>query len=267
MRKYFFLGLISSAAIFTSCSSNDDNENNQPVEKRLLVSKITTTYYDNPAGPETNVATFEYNNQGELIKSLSEGRSSTYEYNNGKLVKASYYNPDQTLDYYSAFTYNGDQLTETKAIYTNPDSNRKYTYTYLPNGKLASSVLCQDENCSYPGTSAYTYNGDNISSDTSVMGGTMSFTHKNEYTYDDKLSPFTNTNKYLRLMREGANSLSKNNYTTEKISYKNSDGTWTQSQNITYTIQYNSSQMPVQVIGKEANGNNYVQYNYEYITQ
>ncbi|REC74617.1 hypothetical protein DRF60_17185 [Chryseobacterium elymi] len=267
MKKYLFLGLMGSATIFTSCSSDDNEIINESSEKKLLLSKVTTIYYDNPSNPETTVSTFEYNSQGELIKMLSGGRSSVFEYSNGKPTKVNYYTPTQTLEYYAVFNYNGNQLVDIKAIYTNPGFNRKSTYTYNSNGKLVSSTHCQSEDCSNPGTSTYTYGGDNISVETSTLGGTISSTYKREFSYDDKLSPFTNTNKYMRIMIEGAYSLSKNNYTAEKISYRNSDGSWTQNQSNTYTIQYNSAQLPIQVVGKQANGNNYVQYNYEYITQ
>lgn len=64
----------------------------------------------------------------------------------------------------------------------------------------------------------------------------------------------------------GAYTLSPNNYTTEKISYKTNSGSWTESQVNTYEIQYNSAQLPTQVTGKDANGNNTVKYNYEYIS-
>ncbi|MCT2406015.1 hypothetical protein NZD88_00425 [Chryseobacterium antibioticum] len=266
MKKYFLLGLMSSATILTNCSSDDDSINN-PAEQKLLLSKITTVYYDNPSNPETSVATFEYNNQGELMKMLSEGRASVFEYNSGKPTKISYYTPSQTLEYYTVFNYSGDQLVNTKAIYTNPDFNRKSTYTYNSNGKLISSTLCQSEDCSNPSTSTYAYNGDNISTETSTIGGSIISAYKREFSHDDKLNPFTYMNKYLKIMMERAYSGNKNNYITERLSYKNNDGSWTQNQNITYTIQYNSAQLPVQVVGKETNGNNYVQYNYEYITQ
>lgn len=255
---------MGSAAIFTSCSSNDDNNIS---EKKLLLSKITTTYYDNPANPETNVSTLEYNTQGELIKTLSDGRVSTFEYSNGKPTKVNYYNNHQTLEYYTVFYYNADKLVNIKAIYTNPNSNRKSTYTYNANGQLTSSTLCQSEDCSNPSSNSFTYNGDNVLTETYVMGGTIAFSTKREFSYDDQLNPFTNTNKYLKIMMEGAYNLSKNNYTIEKVSYKNSDGAWIQNQTITYSTQYNSSHLPVQVIGKEADGTTSVRYNYEYITQ
>ena len=110
----------------------------------------------------------------------------------------------------------------------------------------------------------YTYNGNNISSEISETGG--SFGTRIDFSYDDKLNPYTNLNKYLRITMRGAYVISKNNYLIEKISYK-SNGVWIQNQTRTSTIQYNSAGLPTQVISKEANGSLAAQYNYEYITQ
>ncbi|SMO76100.1 hypothetical protein SAMN06265171_106181 [Chryseobacterium rhizoplanae] len=267
MKNFLFLGLMSSVLFFNSCSSNDDNDGtNTPSEPKVLLSKVTIVYYDNPAQPQTSIQTLEYNNQGELIKTLSSSGSSEFEYSNGKPTKTTYYRPDGTVDYYSAYTYNGDLLTTVKAIYTsNPDYNRTITYNYNTNGQMISSSLCQSPACSNPIVDTFTYDGNNISSETSEGGGS-SYSTKIVYSYDDKLNPYININKYLKIMMGGAYAASKNNYLTEKISFK-SNGVWTQNQTRTSTIQYNSAGFPVQVVSKEANGSLSAQYNYEYITQ
>ncbi|MDF2831383.1 MAG: hypothetical protein K0Q82_489 [Chryseobacterium indoltheticum] len=259
---------MSSVVFFNSCNSTDEYELiTDPVQQRILLSKVTTVYYDNPANPQTTVSTLEYNNQGQLIKTSSAGRNSINEYDaTGKPVKTDYYKTDGTLEYYALYTYNNDQLHNVKAIYSDTNLNRTINYTYS-NGKVATSTLCQTANCSNPSISSYTYNGDNITLETSEMGGSVSFSTKNEYLYDNQLNPYTFTNKYFRIMMGGAYALSKNNYASERISFKDSAGNWVQNQNIIYEIQYNSAQLPVQVIGKAANGNNYVKYNYEYILQ
>ncbi|AZA60915.1 hypothetical protein [Chryseobacterium indoltheticum] len=268
MKKYFFLSLMSSVVFFNSCNSTDEYELiTDPVQQRILLSKVTTVYYDNPANPQTTVSTLEYNNQGQLIKTSSAGRNSINEYDaTGKPIKTNYYKTDGTLEYYALYTYNNDQLQNVKAIYTDTSLNRTINYAYS-NGKVSTSTLCQTADCSNPGISSYTYNGDNITVETSEMGGTITSFTKNEYLYDNQLNPYTFTNKYFRIMMGGAYALSKNNYASERISFKDSAGNWVQNQNIIYEIQYNSAQLPVQVIGKAANGNNYVKYNYEYILQ
>lgn len=268
MKNYLFLGIMGTALLFSSCSSDDDNEgtNISSGQPQLLLSKVTTVYYDKPSQPETTVSNLSYNNQKQLIKTVSAGRTSTFEYDNtGKPSKTNYYNSDGSLDYYSAYTYNGDQLTNIKAIYANSDGNRTVTYNYNTNGQMISSTLCQNPECSSPAIDTYIYNGNNISSETSTWGGFTTYNSKRDFSYDDKLNPYTNINKYLKIMMGNAYSLSENNYLVEKISDKD-NGVWQQNQTITYTIQYNSSNLPVQVIGTDANGKKYVQYNYEYIT-
>lgn len=263
MKRFLSAAVISFGLFVNSCSNNDENaETTDPVtESQTLLSKITTVYYDNPANPETTISTLEYNSQRQIIKISFDGRSSTYEYDtSGKPVKTNYYKADGSLEYYNTYSYNGDQLEKTMAIYSNPDYNRIITYTYN-NGKVTSSTLLQSASNAI--TDSYIYNGENISSEIHESGGIIPAI-KREYSYDNKSNPFTHFNKYLKIMMGGAYALSPNNYTTEKISYKTGAGTWTESQLNTYEIQYNEAQLPIQVIGKDANGNNTVKYNYEY---
>lgn len=268
MKKYFFLSLIGSVTLLNSCESTDENELiTDPVEQRILLSKVTTVYYDNPASPQTTVSTLEYNSQGQLSKTVSSGESSVIEYNSaGRPFKINHYKADGTLDYYSSFGYNGENLTNIQAIYDDTSLNRTINYTYS-NGKVATSTLCQTTDCSNPFISTYTYNGDNITVETSEMGSGISSSTKREFLYDNQLNPFSFTNKYFRIMMGGAYAISKNNYASEKISFKDSSGNWVQNQQIIYDITYNSAQLPTQVIGKTSSGANYVKYNYEYILQ
>lgn len=264
MKIKLLLGLAGAVAFFNSCSS-DNYDMINPSGQKLLLSKVTTTYYDDPTKPETAVETLEYNSQGELIRMQSKGRSSTFEYSNGKPVKINYYNDKQILEYYMDFTYQGDQLTGNKAFYSNPNNNRTYSYTYNSNGQLISSTLCQSADCSKPGTISYTYNGNNVSVETSSTGGNFSITDKSEYTYDNKLTPYANTNKYLKVMMGRAMKLSENNYLTDKNSFQDNDGSWKPSETTKYTLQYNNAGLPVQASGIGNDGNLSVQYNYEYI--
>ncbi|WP_123942055.1 hypothetical protein [Chryseobacterium sp. G0186] len=195
----------------------------------------------------------------------SKDGTTTFEYNNDKPVKSNYYNKKQELEYYAAFSYNGNLLTSIKAIYTNPDFNRTSYYTYNASGQLISSNLCQSEDCTHPTTRSYSYDGNNISSETFVLVGT-NYNNKREFSYDNKLNPYTNINKYLRITMEGAYTLSNSNYIIDKNSVKD-NGNWVLSETTTYTFEYNSSGLPVKAIGKGSDGNLSVQYNYEYIIQ
>lgn len=260
MKNYLFLGMMGAVVFFNSCSSNDDNSG-----QKLLLSKVTTAYYDNTSTPTPEEMILEYNDKGEVIKIKTTYNTSAFEYSNGKLVKSSHYNKEQQLEYYSVSSYNGDQLANVQYNYMNSINNSSVTYGYDSNGKIIHSTHCESPDCKEPTTSSLAYNGDNITVETNNFW--ESNTYKREFTYDNKLNPYTNVNKYLRIIIGGAYGISMNNYITEKITHKSKNGDWSNNQNITYSIQYNSSQLPVQVIGTEANGKKYVQYNYEYITQ
>ncbi|REC49380.1 hypothetical protein [Chryseobacterium pennipullorum] len=262
MKKHLVLGLMTSAILFSSCST----DNNEP-EKKLLLSKVTTIYYDNPSAPETVVETLEYDSQGQLVKMQSKGRSSIFEYNNGKPVKTTYYNDKQVMEYYLNFYYQGDRLTANKAVYTNSGFSRTYSYAYNASGQLTSSTLCQSEDCSDPRVSSFTYSGGNVSVETDVTSGTYGLAFKSEFSYDNKQSPYSNVNKYLRIMMGRAATLSTNNYLIDKSSSRVQNGSWSPGETTTYTIQYNNTGLPVQAIGKGSDGNLSVQYIYEYISQ
>lgn len=263
MKNKLLFCLVSGSFLLMNCSSDDRFD--EPVkvkEKKLLLSKISSVYYDNPENPETTISTLTYNDKGEMVKSNSEDGISVFEYDtDGKPLKALYYN-NNILAYTSIYKYSGDKLTSVKSVYDNPNFNREFSFTYNSVGKVTSTKLCQGENCNNPSTTTYTYIEDNISVETSSWG---MYSTKRDYQYDDHVNPFHYTNSYLKLVMGGAYVMSKNNYTTEKISNKNSDGNWLQSQAITYSFQYNSEKLPTEVIGKDQNGNNYVKYNYEYI--
>lgn len=260
---------MSSVVVLNSCENEDKIEYiTDSTEQRILLSKVTTVYYNNPANPQTSVATLEHNNQGQLIKISSENRITTLEYNNaGKLFKTIYYLANGTIDYYTSYTYNGDELKTVKAIYTNTSYNRTTTYIYT-NGKVTNTNLCQSTNCSNPSTNLYTYNGENISTEISSGNGISGIsTIKREFLYDNKKNPYSLINKDFRISVSGGQFLSENNYTSEKISQKDSSGNWVQLENINYEIQYNSAHLPIQIVGKTTTGANYVKYSYEYVVQ
>ncbi|UHO39427.1 hypothetical protein H5J24_04795 [Chryseobacterium capnotolerans] len=267
MKTYLFLGALSSVLFFSSCSGNDDNDTPNNPEAKIFLSKVTTVNYTNPSNINTSVVTFDYNSKKQLIKVSSQGRSTSFEYDTtGKLSKTNYYNTDGTSAYYTTCTYNENQLTTIKSIYPDSNGNTTKLYTYN-NDKITGTSLCSSLNCTIPSTSSYTYSGDNVSTEISFsdnIGGP--FTFKREFSYDNKINPYSLTNTYFRTYLAGTQFLSQNNYTSEKISRKDSEGNWIEIQNITYEIQYNSSQLPSKVIGKEANGKTLIEYNYEYIT-
>ncbi|MCS4301292.1 hypothetical protein [Chryseobacterium sp. BIGb0232] len=259
MKNYLFLGMISTAVFFNSCSSNDEN---QPTEKKLLLSKVTTNYFYKDTKTQIYIDKYEYNAQGELIKISNNNGFTTIEYDKDKPIKLNYHFDDQHKEnYYSEVYYNGNQINKIEQHY--PFITDKYItlkYTYNTNGQIASSSGCWSPDCSESNTTFYTYSGNNIS--VKKLSST-----KFEYFYDNKLSPYTYMNKYIKIWLErfGLDHINNNNnYIARKstISGEVSDFVNT----LTYTYEYNSSGLPVKGTGKDSDQFTFVQYNYEYIT-
>ncbi|KAA2224112.1 hypothetical protein [Chryseobacterium sediminis] len=265
MKIQFFIGLMSSFLFFNCSSNNEENETN-PSEPQILLSKATTVYHGNSTNPSTDVVKFDYNNQKQLIKISSENTISILEYDaTGKPSKINYQKTDGTGAYYKTCTYNGDQLTMVKTIYPTSTYNTAITYN---NGKVTATSLCESPNCTNPSTTSYSYSENNVSEENSISDGIGGAHHfKKEFSYDNRVNPYSLINRYFRIFMGGPQFLSQNNYTAEKISKKDNAGNWNQILNITYQIEYNNSQLPTQVIGKDDDGNEFVRYTYEYITQ
>lgn len=258
------LAIFSASICFTACSTDRD-DSAEPIEEKWLLTKITTTYYDNPDHPEVSVNSLEYNSKGQLIGGSSAAQSSVFEYDSsGKPVKTVYYNSDKSYAYTNNYVYEGEKLVNIHSVYDNPNYNRKVTYTYNPSGQVIGVKSCEQPDCSSPVTNTYTYANQNILSETTVWSSTFTTNTKREYAYDDKKNAYSTLNPYIRTMTGGAYALSENNYKTEKISYKDASGNWILNQNITYTIQYNAENLPTVVTGNDQNGQLYVAYKYEY---
>ncbi|MDR6489252.1 hypothetical protein J2799_003791 [Chryseobacterium vietnamense] len=265
MKNQLFVGLMSSFLFLSCSSSNDENNEPNPSDPQILLSKVTTVSYTSPSGPQTSIAKFDYNSQKQLLKITSENTTSVLEYDSaGKPSKITYQKPDGTVAYYKTFTYNGDQLTTVKTIYSDTHYNTAMTYT---NGKVTATSTCESSNCPIPSTMSYTYSGENVSEEISVNDGIGGpHINKREFSYDNKINPYSLLGKYFRAITGEAQFLSQNNYTTLKISGKDDAGNWNQILNFNYQIEYNNNQLPTQVMVKVDN-NDYAKYTYEYITQ
>ncbi|REC49381.1 hypothetical protein [Chryseobacterium pennipullorum] len=266
MKTQLCIGLMSSFLLF-NCSTNTE-ENNDPntSEPQILLSKTTTVYHANSTNPSTDVVKLDYNSQKQLVKMSSENRIAVLEYDlTGKPLKVNYEKPDGTGVYYKTCHYNGDQLTMVKTIYPTSTFNTTITYS---NAKVSSISICKSSNCTNPFTKSFLYIGDNVSEENSQGDGIGSPYHlKREFSYDSNVNPYSLINKYVRVFIGGPEFLSQNLSTTEKISTKYTSGNWTQIQNITYQVEYNNSQLPTLVVGKDDNGNEFVRRTYEYIIQ
>lgn len=256
MKTKLFVGLMGSVLFFYSCSSNDD-QTTAPPEKKILLSRVTSDYLGN----KTQVKTYDYNSQGELIKITFLRTTILFEYENGNPIKVSeYYN--QELTKFTVFKYNGNSVHTQDTDVLSTSSLKNKTYTYNSNGQLINYIDCGYYKCDPPPTNlpdytympdySYIYEKDNISvQNYKNYNGIFTTTG---FIYDNKLNPYTNIHKYLKLMVGGMNALSKNN------NIGNS-----KNNSVSKKIQYNENQLPAYELETQ-NGSIISQVYYEYIT-
>ncbi|HFK5584451.1 TPA: hypothetical protein ACGZ92_000634 [Elizabethkingia anophelis] len=257
MKKLYLLFVPLVFTLFMYCNSRDNNDSSDP--KKMMISKITVTSFDNPASPYTSVQSFKYNPSGDLIE-IRSNNSDNYvvvEYTaDKKISKMDHYKKNKGVEYTENFTYQNNQLIKIVAEYEDKAFNRIIDYAYDGSGNLKTRSICEGLPCSNPSKTTFYYSGANVSLRADSDGGS-SYIFVSDYTYDNKLNPSVNMNKYLRIVFAYQDLMGVNNILTEKI---NSNRT-----TITYAIDYNAEGLPVKSLGKDEKGNNWVQYNYEYI--
>ncbi|MCL1669442.1 hypothetical protein M2T82_15355 [Elizabethkingia ursingii] len=257
MKKLYLLFVPLVFTLFMSCNSRDNNDSSD--QRKMMISKITVTSFDNPASPYTSSIFYKYNSTGDVVE-ISSGNSGEYAAiayaADKKISKIDHYKKDKGIEYTENFTYLNDQLIKIVAEYENKAFNRIVDYTYDSNGNLKTTSICEGPPCGSPWKTTFDYTGNNVSRKTESGAGSSSVS-VNEYTYDSKSNPSVNMNKYLRIVFGYQDLIGANNILTEKI--------YTNRMTITYTIDYNAEGLPVKSLGKDEKGNNWVQYNYEYI--
>ncbi|MET7035508.1 hypothetical protein [Elizabethkingia miricola] len=257
MNKLYLLFVPLVFTLFMSCNSRDNNDSSD--QKKMMISKITVTSFDNPASPYTSSIFYKYNSIGDVVE-ISSGNSGEYAAiiyaADKKISKIDHYKKNKGIEYTENFTYLNDQLIKIVAEYENKAFNRIIDYTYDNNGNLKTTSICEGPPCGNPWKTTFDYIGNNVSRKTESGAGSSSIS-VNEYTYDNKSNPSVNMNKYLRIVFGYQDLIGSNNILTEKI--------YTNRMVITYTIDYNAEGLPVKSLGKDEKGNNWVQYNYDYI--
>ncbi|MCT4172994.1 hypothetical protein HZP56_08350 [Elizabethkingia anophelis] len=257
MKKLYLLFVPLVFTLFMSCNSRDNNDSSD--QKKMMISKITVTSFDNPASPYTSSIFYKYNSIGDVVE-IGSGNSGNYvtiEYTaDKKISKMDHYKKNKGVEYTENFTYQNNQLIKIVAEYEDKAFNRIIDYAYDGSGNLKTRSICEEPPCSNPSKTTFYYSGANVSSRADSDGGS-SYIFVSDYTYDNKLNPSVNMNKYLRIVFAYQDLMGANNILTEKI---NSNRT-----TITYAIDYNAEGLPVKSLGKDEKGNNWVQYNYEYI--
>ena len=260
MKKLYLLFIPLVFTLFMSCNSRDNrDDNDSSVQKKMMISKIMVTSFDNPASPYISSQAFKYNSAGDLVE-INWNNSDNYaviEYSADKKInKIDHYKKNKGVEYTENFTYQNNQLIQIVAEYENEAYNRIIDYTYYNNGNLKSSSICEGPPCGDPSKQTFYYSGNNVSRREDSGGGGY-YIFRSDYAYDDKPNPAVNMNKYLRIVFGYQDLMGANNILTEKI-YSN-------NMIITYTIDYNAEGLPVKSMGKDEKNRNWVQYEYEYV--
>ncbi|XJR84668.1 hypothetical protein ACH34I_12615 [Elizabethkingia anophelis] len=200
MKKLYLLFVPLVFTLFMSCNSRDNNDSSDP--KKMMISKITVTSFDNPASPYTSVQSFKYNPSGDLIEIRSNNSDNyvTVEYTaDKKISKMDHYKKNKGVEYTENFTYQNNQLIKIVAEYEDKAFNRIIDYAYDGSGNLKTRSICEGPPCSNPSKTTFYYSGANVSSRADSDGGS-SYIFVSDYTYDNKLNPSVNMNKYLRIV-------------------------------------------------------------------
>lgn len=171
-RFLYFFGILALIAGFaSSCSKDDDGEDNNSgngssVQKRL-VKEIRHSKYG--YGDKTTV--FEYDNSGRCIAEIENGEKTLYTYYDNKIISD---------DGYLIFTINANGLWE-----SSEHGHGKHTFTYDNQGHLISeySELEYEEG----ENTTYKWENGNV---TQEIGSTTTLTYK--YTNDVYTSPIEN---------------------------------------------------------------------------
>ncbi|MFW0736552.1 hypothetical protein [Flavobacterium sp. T12S277] len=238
--------------LFVSCSNEDGGKDTIPVEKSVLIKKLTETIYYSGQS-DVNVLDFAY--EKNVLKTVTSNNKnkSEFEYNGDKISKVNYFRDNVATDF-TTFYYNGDLLSYTLSG-ENQDEKTEYFYT---GGILASQKSGYFKGGKYIVFSevSYTFNqAKNVSQEKSKESMFGSETNsKSNYFYDDKNHPMKFMNKYYRLafVLEGFNGKSVNNLVSSEYFYPVTSETPGYTN---YEIVYNNDNFPIEIkkVSKSSN--------------
>ncbi|MFV9552585.1 hypothetical protein [Algibacter sp. PT7-4] len=232
--------LLSLLTLILSCSSNDDNgnENEQPTSEFKLV-KVEQFDNDNNL---TETTTYEYDQNFRLFKSTeidSENSTRTYNYSGNKITSINL-SSGETINY----TYNGDLITNR----SNVEDGITFTdeYEYNSANQLISETSY--ENGNFQCEKTWTYN----SQDNIATASHSCFTGTKHFEYDNKKNPndLLFNSGILKTYEIGHNNITQ-------ISDENSNITQTR------TYEYNSQGYPIVEITNIGSFSFRTEYTYE----
>lgn len=265
MKLKIVLSALIATLIINSCNRETD-EATESVNKKILLSKVTTRKFDG-SSQYNSVTTFTYDSKNNLIKSDTDGNTVIYEYNgSGLLSKTLHYRFDGSLNHEKLYTYKGNNIDKIKYSYTS--SNGYYdnaSLLYDTTGNIKSVNFCRDKSCSNSDIFTYTFAEENVKNVTAYFTESTLEKQINDFEYDNTKNPHILLSKQIRVLLGTANSLSNNNFKTEKeTKYYYSTA---YAIMVDYKTELNSDGFPIQVSGKyRSDEKPYITYKYEYIT-
>jgi hypothetical protein len=243
MKQFSLLNLLFIICIgFISCSKEDE-PTTSPVEKQVLIKKVTEEIYYNG---QVDKSSTDFNYDNTILKSTSHGEyKSEFVYDGEKIVKINNYKSD-VLSGFLSFTYDGDLL---KYTLSGEKQDEKTVYSYI-NSILTSQKSGYLNGAEFVvlGTKNYSFNKDMNVAETlksSNNGGTVYDSKRNSF-YDTKNNPMKFMNKYFKIIYEceGFDGLSKNNETSFDSFYPISSTT---PSKIRFEIVYNTDNFPTEI--------------------
>lgn len=230
--------------LLTSCSSNDDSDNNTDADTVLLKKTITT---DSEGDAVTSIYTYDGNKIVSIIDDSGDV-NQYYTYTGNLITKLEYRFPDGSIDQVNTYTYNAEGKLVT-FVRVKPESNygHKEEYIYNADGTVT----------------AKSYGGDNESQTDAGTVITIKFVNgevteiispdasweEHVYTYDTKNNPMKNVIGMDKIaFTDGEGNGVKFNILTDT----SEDELWTNS-----TFTYNDNGYPTKEVdtGTDSLGN------------
>lgn len=254
MKNLLHILLIS--ALFTGCSSNNDDVTPEDTTPILPVKITETTKSGN-----TYFSTIKYDGDKILEMNDDDGSKTVYTYNGNNIVKTVDYDKNSKIEYTREFKYANDRLSSEKITNTHTGT-LSYTiiYNYINDNTVKYKLL---ESSTYnPSTGTYS-NLKYTDYETTLVNGNLSKIKRTLssgtvvnriYTYDNKNNPASNikglTKINLLSSYDGGSGI--NNIT--KLISSSTDSFFNYTNTSSY--EYNSNNYPIKQVTNYTGGAN-----------
>lgn len=241
--------VIGTIFLFTSCNNDDNKSDDQdPKTTELIIPASMSILYPN-TGDEANQYTFEYENETSTVLSkinvtYSDQKTEliTHIYEGGKLVKF------QNL-YEGKYSSTNIKYDNDNRI-TSIKGNSSYFLKYNKDGLITSVIPYQEDNTDYY---SFTYNNSKSINKSEIFSNGRSTEIFTTFEYDDKNTPFKNSNIKMDLMNQYDILFvtmfnQNNNHNIINITHSKQGKTIGQ---YTYDYTYNTQNYPIKIVKTE----------------